>query len=185
MAKRKKKTTEPGVAEEYSTMIPVLDAILKVGITAEVKALEFGCGYFSTAFLIEHCKSVLSIERNPAWFDEIKDIHSDAENFDILLVDNALLSGAFFPDYDLVLVDGDTEDRVPVTNAALRENVPIVVVHDTDKVGWYGFHRLAPGPNYVRFDYIEEKTRKQTSVFAHFLIADRIGKIKPEGHKRA
>lgn len=70
--------------------------------------------------------------------------------------------------FDLVFSDGAAETRCLVANMAIKRDVPVVVLHDAEKIWYYGWNLLNIPVNYSRFDFrCKNGSRKVTAVLVN------------------
>ncbi|MGD9109448.1 MAG: hypothetical protein PVG93_00775 [Phycisphaerales bacterium] len=86
--------------------------------------------------------------------------------------------------FDLVFSDGEAQTRCLVASMAMERDVPVVVLHDAEKIWYYGWNLLNIPINYSRFDFRCKKGgRKVTAVLANRNI-DLIDDWVIPGHER-
>lgn len=96
---------------------------IKGYIARDMRAFEWGSGK-STVWLARHCRTVVSVEHDPQWYERVKTMLGghDTENAEIRLADGASYAEQIsrFPDasFDFVLVDGAER------NACIRAAAP-------------------------------------------------------------
>ena len=118
------------------TCLPVLEAICHV-LEIE-KALEFGCGIWSTFCLTRNCNTLTSIEQRLEWVKKVKKDYKHKGNLNIIHWTKPF--NEYFMEneenYDLIFIDG--EDRIECLNDAFGRS-PIIVCHDTHQpsFNWY------------------------------------------------
>ena len=150
--------------------------------------LEFGLGEYSTPFFTGRCPFVVSIEQESReWFDKIKAKINSQSWYPIFQRDPAAVF-KYFDDkskkFDLVFSDGLAQTRCLVANMALERNVPIVVLHDAEKIWYYRWNLLNIPANYSRFDFrCRSGVKKVTAVLVNH-NADVIESIEIPDHDR-
>lgn len=180
-----KTTKERTFDPEYASLSEVFLAVISTGFTENIRALEFGAGHYSTPELIACTARAVSVEKSQDWINRLEADHGTFDHHEFIQADEPARVKIDFSEFDLVIVDGETEDRVKVANRAFSAKVPVVMVHDTDKVSWYGYHRLTPGFYYTRIDFeLESPSRRRTSVYVATGIASRFEDISPDNHVR-
>jgi len=172
--------------DNYSSHLLVFEKIFE---TFEVKnVLEFGPGKYSTAFFVNKCKSVVSIEQDSQqWYEKLKsEINSPNWNITFQYDPQVIFrqSDAEHKKFDLVFSDGSNQTRNLVANMAMQRNVPLVVLHDAEKIWYYKWNLLDIPVNYCRFDFRHKKgVKKVTTVLANKLV-DVIEKWEIPEHDR-
>lgn len=127
----------------YGTHIVPLKFIFK---HIEVKnAIEMGTGFYSTSFLLNHVKEkLISIEmQDRAWMKKVKARykHPDIE-WTLIFSDYPLvIMDLITRKTDFVLIDGSSISRTISTYLCMKEDVPNIVLHDTES-SWYGYEPL-------------------------------------------
>ena len=116
---------------KYATHLPILEAIYDV--FKFQKVFEFGCGYYSTSFFVEHCNEIESVEmQHKMWYDEISEnIKSEKLKLYCLLGEvDAIELLKTKGKYDLILIDG-----IARANSIMEsfKHTDLIVVHDTSK----------------------------------------------------
>jgi len=127
----------------YGTHIVPLKFIFK---HIEVRnAVEMGTGFFSTSFLLNHVKEKLvSIEmQDRAWMKKVRTRYKHPEiEWTLLFSDYPLvIMDLVTRKTDLVLIDGSSISRAISTYLCMKEQVPNIVLHDTES-SWYGYEPL-------------------------------------------
>lgn len=156
--------------DNYGSHLRVFE---KVFATFETKkVLEFGLGQFSTPFLVNHAELVVSVEQeSKEWYERIKaHIHS-ANWCPVFQLDPRAVFEHFDANnqnFDLVFSDGAAETRCLVANLAMERNVPMVILHDTEKVWYYQWNLLSIPANYSRFNFRYRKgANKVTTILTN------------------
>ena len=158
--------------DNYSSHLSVFE---KVFSTFSVRhALEFGPGKYSTKFMINRCESVVSVEQDSCeWYNNLKSQIS-SPNWNIIFHQNQdprLIFNHFDiagKKFDLVFSDGAYQTRCLVANLALEHNIPVVLLHDAEKIWYYKWNLLNIPANYERFDFRHSQgERKVTTVLAN------------------
>ena len=139
----------------YSSHLYVFETLFKTFKINTV--LEFGLGEYSTPFFAGRGQFVISIEQeSQEWFDKIK-AKINLPNWQGIFQQDPSIVFKYFDEkgirFDLVFSDGMAQTRCVVANMALERNVPIVVLHDTEKIWYYRWNLLNIGNNYRRFDF--------------------------------
>lgn len=170
----------------YSSHLSVFEKILDSFKTDGV--LEFGLGEYSTPFFAERCRFVVSIEQeNKDWFDKIKAKINSPNWYPVFQRDPKAVFKYFDEKgtkFDLVFSDGLAQTRCLVANLAMERNVPIVVLHDAEKIWYYRWNLLNIPANYSRFDFsCQLGIRKVTAVLTN-QDANIIEKLNIPGHDR-
>ncbi len=121
------------------------------------RVLEFGLGEYSTPFFVEHCGFVVSIEQESReWYDKIKAKINSLNWHPVFQRDPEAVFQYFNNKdaaFDLVFSDGLAQTRCLVANQAMQRNVPLVVLHDTEKIWYYRWNLLDIPSGYSRFDF--------------------------------
>lgn len=169
----------------YGSFIPALEWLFSHFRPKRV--LEFGCGYYSTAFFLKHCQWVLSLEMtSPAWHHIFQQAYTAYPNSMIIMshkhgyedLDNYLQENV-----DFAFVDGHDDTRCECV-MAMFGRCDILAAHDYDLED-HNFHEKVVTPkNYCLFRYreyaphtgfwIEKKRQKLIAAFlgdARFALA--------------
>ena len=154
----------------YSSHLLIFERVFE---TFEIKrALEFGIGKFSTPFLVKNAKMVVSVEQeSKEWYETIKkQINSSSWNH-IFQPDPQVVFEKFDAlneNFDLVFSDGAVKTRCLVANLAMERNVPVVVLHDAEKVWFYQWNLLRIPADYARFNFRHQGgVNKVTSILTN------------------
>ena len=172
--------------DNYSSHLLVFEKIFE---TFEVgNVLEFGPGKYSTPFFIKRCKSVVSVEQESReWYEKLKsEINSPNWNF-IFQQNPQVIFGQFDTAgerFDLVFSDGAHQTRHLAANMAMERNVPLVVLHDVEKIWYYKWHLLDIPANYLRFDFRHQKGAKKVTTVLSNKLVDVIERWKIAEHDR-
>ncbi len=130
----------------------------KIFTTFNIKnVLEFGLGRHSTMYFAKHAQLVVSVEQESRdWYDKMVAQIKSPNWLPVFQAD----AGAVFQCFDkknlafeLVFSDGAAQTRCSVANMAMQRNVPVVVLHDAEKVWYYQWNLLRIPVNYRRFDF--------------------------------
>ena len=104
-------------------------------------AIEFGCGYHSTPYLLDRCEELLSIELNREWLYKVEErlTESQRKRWVRMPITNELLvwlMPGVMHETGLVLVDGaDYRARKDVAQACmLFQTARVVVCHDSERM---------------------------------------------------
>jgi rubredoxin len=141
------------MADGYGSHLPVLELLTPEG----GRALETGCGLYSTAFFVERCSYVLSYEmQEPAWAERVLKELNNPANLDLIVSPGAahtiMLMEELEPNFDIALIDGHGESR-PEQAMSAMELAPIVVCHDTEAGAWgYHWERIKAPAGWERYD---------------------------------
>jgi hypothetical protein len=158
--------------DNFCSHLPVLE---KICSTFNIKnLLEFGPGNYSTKLFVSKCETVLSIEQDSQdWYEKMKSevaspnwqIRFCKDINPLLIFDEFDKAGKKF---DLVFSDGACETRCLIANLAMERNVPLVLLHDAEKINYYKWNLLDIPENYARFDYRSNHgAKKVTSILAN------------------
>jgi hypothetical protein len=156
--------------DNFSSHLPIFE---KLFATFEIKkVLEFGPGKFSTPFFVKYAEVVVSVEQeNKEFYEIIKNRINSANKHVIFQPDPQTVFEQFDANnqkFDLVFSDGAAETRCLAANLAMERNVPIVVLHDAEKVWHYQWNLLSIPANYARFNFRHRKgVNKVTSILAN------------------
>lgn len=123
------------VASSYATHIPLLtDVMVSFG---PKRILETGSGLYSTGFFLSfNIDRLVSVENNPDWVKDWKDLRHDLELVEGRVVDHLPDLAAF----DLIFIDDDPVDaRVKTVDFVLANASCPVVIHDTSDARLHGF----------------------------------------------
>ncbi len=156
--------------DDYGSHLAVLDKVLT---SFEVKSvLEFGLGSFSTPFFATRCRVIVSIEQESReWLEKIR-AEINAENWHSVFQPDPREIFRHFDSagqrFDLVFSDGLATTRCLVANMAMERNVPLVLLHDAEKIWYYQWNLLNIPANYSRFDFRNQQgSRKVTAILAN------------------
>lgn len=161
----------------YGTHItPLIAAVLAT--TGNI--LEMGMGDYSTPLLHEIIKyqrniigidrHIFSMETNKEWLSNFIDLEHDwhniafVENWDGIEMDDN------FP-VSVVFIDHAPAARRVVDINIFRDQSEIIVVHDTEKVNYYGYEPTLSSFKY-RKDY--ERYSKRTTLLSNFIDVTKI-----------
>lgn len=117
---------------KYASHLPVLEAIFKFRSINTV--FEYGCGYYSTKFFVDHAKEVESIEMCDAtWYERVEEEFGKRKNLSLKCMLGRNCAIDYFrnngKNYDLIFVDGFGKTRSECVEHAFNR-APIIVVHD-------------------------------------------------------
>lgn len=155
--------------DNYASHLPIFEKVFE---TFEIKkALEFGIGKFSTPFLVDHANVVVSVEQeSKEWYEKIKKQINSSNWKPVFQPDPQIVFKQFDvenEDFDLVFIDGAAQTRCLVANLAMERNIPIVILHDAEKVWYYRWNLLKIPSDYARFNYRHQNgANKVTSILA-------------------
>ncbi len=121
------------------------------------RVLEFGLGEYSTTFFVGHCEFVVSVEQESReWYYKIN-AKINSPNWHPVFQRDPEAVFQYFDGkgttFDLVFSDGLAQTRCLVANMAMQRKVPIVVLHDAEKVWYYRWNLLDIPSSYSRFDF--------------------------------
>ena len=152
----------------YGTHVhPLLVATLNSSGTI----IEFGTGDFSTPIFHEISKfqnrKLISYDDSPEWHKNFTDMRSDMHEFK--LVEN--WSDIPVQKCGLVLIDHAPAERRVVDLDRFKDHAQILVVHDTDKMKYYGY-----APYFKKFKYIYkyERYSKSTTLVSNFIDVSKL-----------
>ncbi len=154
----------------YASHLPIFE---KVFSTFEIKkVLEFGLGMFSTPFLVKHAELVVSVEQeSKEWYEKMKAQVNSANWHPVFQPDPQLVFEQFDANekkFDLVFSDGAAQTRCLTANKAMERNVPVVVLHDAEKIWHYRWNLLSIPSNYARFNFRHrEGANKVTTILVN------------------
>lgn len=125
----------------------LLDPLIRPGM----RIVEIGCGEYSTdAFLASEPKILVSIESDMSWYKRIFEKHGVRPDW-CPVYSLGLIEAGFIPEtipFDLALVDGCQNGRVPAIEKLQGMGVPLLVVHDWDGQEHYGYDATVPHSGY-------------------------------------
>jgi len=153
--------------------LPAICLYSKVFATFEIKkVLEFGLGNFSTPIFVNHAEVVFSVEQeSKEWYEKIKTQINSANWHPVFQPDPQVVFEQFDLNnqkFDLVFSDGAAETRCLVANLAMKRNITMVILHDTEKVWYYRWNLLSIPPNYSRFNFRYRKgANKVTTILTN------------------
>lgn len=127
-----------------STHLPVLGAVREIMMPQTV--IEYGCGHFSTPWLLEHMPLVTSIELRAEWVDKVKlqlAPHLANRWTPVVVEDELAYTLKYYPRADMMLIDGgNATARPPLATVCMRNNLAAVIaMHDTESPG-YGWANM-------------------------------------------
>jgi len=123
-------------------------------------------------FFFNHAEFVVSVEQeSKEWYERIKDRINSPNWNPVFQPDPKVVFEQFDANNqkpDLVFSDGAPKTRCLVANLAMERNVPVVVLHDTEKVWHYQWNLLCIPADYARFNFRHRKdANKVTSILAN------------------
>lgn len=148
----------------YSTHIEYIRKIYSL-IDKPKFAVEFGCGNYSTDWLIKNSENGVSIEMQSSdWYNTIKDKFKDFTNWKFIeAIGPWNFSDFKFPEtIDFAFVDGHGDTRPECINLMMEKQCPVIVSHDTE-TDCYGWERVSNDYGYKRL--IFSKYHPQTSLW--------------------
>ncbi len=134
--------------------------------------LEFGLGKHSTTYFAKNSQLVISVEQeSKEWYDKMVS-EIDSPNWHHVFQFDPRAVFQYFDNkdtrFDLVFSDGAAQTRCLVANLAMERNVPVVVLHDAEKIWYYKWNQLEIPSNYSRFDFRCKKgAQKVTTVIVN------------------
>ena len=137
----------------YSTHIHYIKKIYSI-IEKPRFVVEFGCGDFSTGFLIKNSKNGVSIEmQSLEWYNRIKSQFKDCENWQFLEAIGPwnFLDFEFPEKIDLAFVDGHGDSRPECVNLMMDKQCPVIISHDTEEP-YYRWELVNVNKGYERID---------------------------------
>lgn len=156
--------------DDYGSHLAVLEKVLT---SFDVKSvLEFGLGDFSTPLFATHCRVVVSVEQESReWLEKIR-AKINSENWHSVFQPDPREIFRHFDAagqrFDLVFSDGLASTRCLVANMALERGVPLVLLHDAEKIWYYQWNLLDIPADYSRFDFRHQQgNRKVTAILAN------------------
>lgn len=149
----------------YGSHIPVLQFIFE---HIQIRnTIELGCGNFSTPFLIDNCKRVLSIEQSDFnWFKKINSKYINDPGWVGVYSENPMyLSNVDLDFYDFALIDGAGYTRVNCCAYCMFKKMDTILIHDSEN-SWYGYATLDDLAKRLRyFDFAFEQYHPQSRLF--------------------
>ena len=139
--------------DAYSTHIPVFEKLFATKKFSRI--LEFGLGFGSTPFLLEHCDHLTSIEmQSKEWYEKV---HLELKNNPKWESHMAIgpyefqRLGLAEESYDLVFVDGHGDSRPEIINRFFGK-CNTIITHDfeTESYRWY---LIQQPQEYARYVY--------------------------------
>lgn len=165
MPKRPKPDTE-GLISGWATHQHALIACV-MNTTGPV--LELGCGYYSTPILHEICKAqgrmMASCEFDEKWINRFKHLSSKEHTFTYVDIETdwGLLNKDVIAEsgFSVIFVDHSPANRRQIEIERLKDSCEFMVVHDTDKMKWYGY-------DFSMFKYVYTYTlfKKTTTILS-------------------
>lgn len=139
--------------DPYSTHLELLQKVFG-GIGKQKNVVEFGMGNFSTEFLLNYSENLVSIEmQSEDWFNKTKEKFSNYKHWKPLkLIGPYAFMSCIFEHTDFAFIDGHGESRPECVNLMFKNNVPVIIAHDTE-AGSYGWTRVEQPSNYYSFVY--------------------------------
>jgi hypothetical protein len=140
--------------DRYSTHMEHIRKIYSL-IEKPKYVVEFGCGNYSTEFLINNSGRGISIEMQSSdWYNNIKNkfkYHSHWE-FAEAIGPWEFSDSLFKENIDLSFVDGHGDTRPECINLMMEKGCPIIISHDTEEP-CYGWERVETNNEYKRLDF--------------------------------
>lgn len=137
--------------DAYSTHIPVFEKLFATKKFSRI--LEFGLGFGSTPFLLEHCDHLTSIEmQSKEWYEKV---HLELKNNPKWESHVAIgpfefqKLGIAEESYDLVFVDGHGDSRPEIINRFFGK-CNTIVTHDFETAS-YRWHLIKKPSEYEEF----------------------------------
>lgn len=116
--------------------------------------VEFGCGNYSTGFLIENSERGVSIEmQSSEWYRNISSQFKDCENWTFIEAIGPwnFLDFKFPEKIDLAFVDGHGDSRPECINLMMDKGCPVIISHDTEEP-YYRWDKVYVNNGYKRVD---------------------------------
>jgi len=105
--------------------------------TNSINNVEFGCGLYSTPWLLNHGRNLTTFELNEKWYNSIyATIDEDSrKRWTCTIVEDEVESAKSLPPCDMVFVDGGAADkRYQVVQQCINANIAkAIVMHDTER----------------------------------------------------
>jgi hypothetical protein len=148
----------------YSTHLDVLKKIIGI-IGKPDLCIEFGSGDYSTSFLIENAKELISIEmQSEEWYNKMVSKFNGNPNWKhFLSVGPNTYENLDLPTPSLCFVDGHGDSRPECVNLMILKRCPIIVAHDTERES-YGWDRIDP-KDYLKINFTNHEN--WTSVWVY------------------
>jgi len=152
----------------YGThLTPLVAAVLKT----KGNVVELGMGDYSTPILHEICKYegrfLVSFEHNKEWLSNFLDLENNqhiieyVKNWDEIRINEC---GVLFVDH------GPAERRI-IEIERFKNLADIIVVHDTDKMKYYGYETVF---SKFKYRYKYERYRKSTTLLSNIIDVSKI-----------
>ena len=170
----------------YGSHRGVFEQILR---RLEVRSvLEFGMGLYSTKLFADHCAFVASVEQESMeWYNKTVEMVRSPHWSPHFEADPAVIFDYYDTkgvQFDLVLSDGKAETRCQVANMAMQRNVPVVALHDAEKIWYYRWNLLEIPVGYFRFDFRRnDELGKVTSILTNRDVKE-VNGWTIDGHER-
>ncbi len=172
--------------DNYKSHLHVFENIFRTHNIRSV--LEFGMGKYSTTYFASHAELVVSVEQeSEEWYEQMK-VETSSPNWHHVFQADPRPVFQYFDQkdtkFDLVFSDGKADTRVLVANLAMQKNVPVVVLHDAEKIWYYRWDQLCIGANYRRYDFqCQHGLCKVTSVITN-INAELVDRLVIPEHNR-
>lgn len=140
---------------QYSTHLPLFQKLFNIKKFSKI--LEFGLGFGSTPFLLQHCDHLTSIEmQSKDWYEKVYEEFKNEKKW------NCHLSLGPFEcynlpvlneKYDLVFVDGHGDSRPELVNKFFNK-CDVIVAHDYETPS-YRWNLINKPVEYSKYIYTE------------------------------
>jgi predicted O-methyltransferase YrrM len=151
------------MSNAYSTHLPVFETLFMAKRYSKI--LEFGMGFGSTPFLLNHCDSLTSIEmQSEQWFQNVYEKLNHETKWRSFLALGPFefqKNNVINEKYDLVFVDGHGDSRPEVINSFFNK-CDTIVTHDFETLS-YRWDLIQQPSDYIRIVYT--KLNPYTAIF--------------------
>jgi hypothetical protein len=124
----------------YGSHIPALKFVFS-HIERPKFSFEYGMGFFSTPFLIDHSDKVFSLEmQDKDWYDKVVERYNFINWHHDFTEDVAAFNLHEVPDF--LFVDGSSITRAIAVVHGMQRRVDTIMLHDTES-SWYGYNMIS------------------------------------------
>lgn len=140
----------------YASHLPILSIVQSYLAAKDV--IEFGCGTYSTPYLLSTCSSLITIELDDVWLKKVEGILEEKlksrwKGYVVKDEVQATHDVNYVRECDMIFVDGgDPHQRHLIVQECMDRNLaPAIVMHDTER-SLFAYHTmtLPGGWYYVR-----------------------------------
>jgi prepilin-type processing-associated H-X9-DG protein len=162
--------------DKYATHMPIIDGIFSEFVESQHwDVLEFGMGMYSTPFFAKYAANVTAVEQqDEEWYRKMLAELVGVEGVKLCYMHGPHAGLSLVQRVDFAFVDGHVHGRAPAVNALLLEDVPIIVLHDSELVDYYGLKSINVPYGYNVYNYKHTMVGKNTTVFTTYDLSDSV-----------